>query len=147
MPFVDVLRAAAAEVEDYTRIKVICRTSAALAGPAVADVIHMLAEFMENATIFSPPNTEVRITGDLVANGFAVDIEDRGLGMSEEEIAAVNASLADPPPFDLSGSDRLGLFVAAQLARRHGIQVTLAPLCVRRRDSHRPDPASSGGLR
>jgi signal transduction histidine kinase len=125
VPFVDVLRAAAAEVEDYTRIRVICRTPAALASPAVADVIHMLAEFVENATLFSPPNTEVRIVGDLVANGFAVDIEDRGLGLSDEEIVAINARLADPPLFDLSGSDRFGLFVAAQLARRHGIRATL----------------------
>jgi signal transduction histidine kinase len=125
VPFVDVLRAAAAEVEDYTRIKVICRTPAALAGPAVADVIHLLAEFVENATIFSPPNTEVRVTGDLVAKGFAVDIEDRGLGLSDDEITTINATLSDPPPFDLSGSDRLGIFVAAQLARRHGIRVTV----------------------
>jgi signal transduction histidine kinase len=127
VPFVDVLRGAAAEVEDYTRIKVISRTPAALAGPVVADVIHMLAEFVENATIFSPSNTEVRITGDLVANGFAVDIEDRGQGMGEEQMTAVNASLADPPLFDLSGSDQLGLFVAAQLARRHGIRAMLRP--------------------
>jgi signal transduction histidine kinase len=125
VPFVDVLRAAAAEVEDYTRIKVISRTPAALAGPAVADVIHLLAEFVENATIFAPSNTEVRMTGDLVANGYAVDIEDRGRGMSDEQLAAVNASLADPPMFDLSGSDQLGLFVAAQLARRHGIRATV----------------------
>ncbi len=125
VPFVDVLRAAAAEVEDYTRIRVICRTSAALAGPAVADVIHMLAEFVENAAIFSPANTEVWITGGLVARGFAIDIEDRGPGMNDEAIAAVNSSLAQPPLFDLSGSDRLGLFVASRLARRHGIQVTL----------------------
>ena len=127
VPFVDVLRAAAAEVEDYTRIKVISRTPAALAGPAVADVIHLLAEFVENATIFSPSNTEVRMTGDSVANGYAVDIEDRGQGMRDEQLAAVNASLADPPMFDLSGSDQLGLFVAARLARRHGIRVTLRP--------------------
>jgi Nitrate and nitrite sensing len=127
VPFVDVLRAATAEVEDYTRVKVVCRTSAALASLAVADVIHMLAEFVENATTFSPPNTEVRVTGDLVAKGLAVDIEDRGLGMDEQEFAAVNATLADPPPFDPSGSDRLGLFVAAQLARRHDIQVRLRP--------------------
>ena len=127
VPFVDVLRAAAAEVEDYTRIRVTCLTSAALAGPAVADVIHMLAEFVENAAIFSPASTEVGITGGLVANGFAVDIEDRGPGMSDEEVAAANAMLARPPLFDLSGSDRFGLFVAAQLAKRHGIQVTLRP--------------------
>jgi hypothetical protein len=127
VPFVDVLRAATAEVEDYTRVKVVCRTSAALASRAAADVIHMLAEFVENATIFSPPNTEVRVTGDLVAKGLAVDIEDRGLGMDEGEFAAVNATLADPPLFDPSGSDRLGLFVAAQLAQRHDIQVRLRP--------------------
>jgi signal transduction histidine kinase len=125
VPFVDVMRAATAEVEDYTRVKVVCRTSAALVNRAAADVIHMLAEFVENATIFSPPNTEVRVTGDLVAKGLAVDIEDRGLGMDEGEFAAVNATLADPPLFDPSGSDRLGLFVAAQLAQRHDIQVRL----------------------
>ncbi|HTZ25454.1 MAG TPA: nitrate- and nitrite sensing domain-containing protein [Streptosporangiaceae bacterium] len=127
VPFVDVLRAATAEVEDYTRVKVVCRTPAALASRAVADVIHLLAEFVENATTFSPPNTEVRVTGDLVAKGLAVDIEDRGLGMDAEEFAAVNATLANPPLFDPSGSDRLGLFVAAQLARRHDIQVRLRP--------------------
>ncbi|HUZ54689.1 MAG TPA: nitrate- and nitrite sensing domain-containing protein [Streptosporangiaceae bacterium] len=125
VPFVDVLRAAATEVEDYKRIKVIARTPAALAGPVVSDVIHLLAELLENGTIFSPSDTEVRITGALVANGYAVDIEDRGPGMSGEELAAVNASLADPPLFDMSGSDRLGLFVAARLARRHGIAMTL----------------------
>ena len=85
----------------------------------------MLAEFVENATIFSPPNTEVRVTGELVAKGFAVDIEDRGLGMNDEEFADINASLANPPLFDPSGSDRFGLFVAAQLARRHGIRAKL----------------------
>lgn len=125
VPFVDVLRAAAAEVEDYTRVRVVCRTPAALASPAVADVIHLLAEFVENATIFSPPNTEIRVTGELVAQGFAVDIEDRGLGMDEEEFTDVNASLANPPLFDPTGSDRFGLFVAAQLARRHGIRAKL----------------------
>jgi len=125
VPFVDVLRAAAAEVEDYKRIRVSCRPTAALAGPAVADVIHLLAEFVENAATFSPDHTEVRITGELVARGFAVDIEDRGLGMTDDELCTVNASLAKPPQFDLSGSDQLGLFVAGQLARRHGIAVTL----------------------
>ena len=125
VPFVDVLRAAAAEVEDYTRVRVVCRTPAALASPAVADVIHLLAEFVENATIFSPPNTEIRVTGELVAKGFAVDIEDRGLGMDDEEFTDINASLANPPLFDPTGSDRFGLFVAAQLARRHGIRAKL----------------------
>ncbi len=125
VPFVDVLRAAVAEVEDYTRIKVTATTRAAISGPAVADVIHLIAELAENAVIFSPPNTPVLITGDVVGRGFAVEIEDRGLGLSEERRAEVNELLENPPPFDTSGSDRLGLFVASQLARKHNIKVSL----------------------
>ncbi len=125
VPLVDVLRAAVAEVEDYTRIKVTTTTRAALAGPAVGDIIHMIAELAENAAIFSPPNTPVVIGGDIVGRGFAVEIEDRGLGLSEEKRAEINAQLADPPQFDLSGSDQLGLFVAGQLAQRHDVRISL----------------------
>ena len=127
VPLVDVLRAAVAEVEDYTRIRVLCRTSAAVAGHAVADVIHLIAELAENATVFSPPNTPVRIQGDVVGRGFAVEIEDRGLGISAARLEEINANLANPPQFDLSGSDRLGLFIAGQLAQRHEIKITLRP--------------------
>jgi anti-sigma regulatory factor (Ser/Thr protein kinase) len=122
---VDVLRAAVAEVEDYTRIKVAANTQAAITGPAVADVIHMIAELAENAVVFSPPNTPVLISGDVVGRGFAVEIEDRGLGLSEERRAELNDLLENPPPFDLSGSDQLGLFVASQLARKHNIRISL----------------------
>ncbi|MGE5288778.1 MAG: nitrate- and nitrite sensing domain-containing protein [Micromonosporaceae bacterium] len=122
---VDVLRAAVAEVEDYTRVNVATRTQAALAGPVVADVIHMIAELVENATVFSPPNTPVRLTGEVVGKGFAVEVEDRGLGMSEEKLIEVNERLATPPEFDLSDSDQLGLFVAGRLAARHGIRISL----------------------
>jgi signal transduction histidine kinase len=125
VPVVDVMRAAIAEVENYTRIRVVSRTTAALAGHAVADVIHLLAELVENATMFSPANTPVRIEGDVVAKGLALEIEDRGLGMAEERLAEINATLADPPLFDLSGSDQLGLFIAGQLAKRHDIKITL----------------------
>ena len=125
VPFVDVLRAAVAEVEDYTRIKVTANTRAAITGPAVADVIHMIAELAENAVVFSPPNTPVLISGDVVGRGFAVEIEDRGLGLSEERRAELNDLLKNPPPFDLSGSDQLGLFVASQLARKHNIRISL----------------------
>ncbi len=125
VPFVDVLRAAVAEVEDYTRIRVTVGTRAALIGPAVADVIHMIAELAENATIYSPPSTPVRVHGDVVGRGFAVEIEDRGLGISEEKLAEINNNFAHPPQFDLSGSEQLGLFVAGQLARRHDIRITL----------------------
>jgi signal transduction histidine kinase len=127
VPLADVLRAAVAEVEDYTRIRVTTGTRAALVGTAVTDVIHLIAELAENATIFSPPNTPVRIHGDIVGRGFAVDIEDRGLGIPEEKLAEINHNLAHPPPFDLSGSDQLGLFVAGQLAKRHQIQISLRP--------------------
>jgi len=127
VPLVDVLRAAVAEVEDYTRIRVLCRTNAAVAGHAVADVIHLIAELAENATVFSPPSTPVRMQGDIVGRGFAVEIEDRGLGISQARMDEINTNLANPPQFDLSGSDRLGLFIAGQLAQRHDIKVNLRP--------------------
>ncbi len=125
VPFVDVLRAAVAEVEDYTRIRVTTGTRAALAGSAVADVIHLIAELAENATIFSPPHTPVRVHGDVVGRGYAVEIEDRGLGITDEKLAEINQNLVRPPQLDLSGSEQLGLFVAGQLARRHDIRITL----------------------
>jgi len=125
VPIVDVMRAAAAEVEDYPRIRVTSRTGAALAGHVVADIIHLLAELIENAATFSPAGTPVRVDGERVARGVAVEIEDRGLGMGEQQLAAINATLADPPLFDLSGSDQLGLFIAGQLAKRHDVRLTL----------------------
>jgi signal transduction histidine kinase len=125
VPLIDVLRAAVSEVEDYPRIRVTVGTPAALVGPAVADVIHMIAELAENATIYSPPNTPVRVHGDVVGRGFAVEIEDRGLGISEEKMAEINNNFANPPEFDLSGSEQLGLFVAGQLAKRHDIRITV----------------------
>jgi signal transduction histidine kinase len=127
VPLVDVLRAAVAEVEDYTRIRATSATSASLAGPVVGDVIHMIAELAENATMFSPPNTPVVVHGDTVGTGFAVEIEDRGLGLTDEQREHINEVLANPPPFDPSGSDQLGLFVAGQLAKRHNIKITLRP--------------------
>jgi len=125
VPFVDVIRAAVAEVEDYTRVSVISADDTGLAGPAVGDVIHMIAELIENATIYSPPNTPVVIQGGIVGHGFAIEIEDRGLGMSDEKLAEANDQLAEPLPFDPANTDQLGLLVAGQLARRHDIQITL----------------------
>jgi anti-sigma regulatory factor (Ser/Thr protein kinase) len=125
VPFVDVIRAAVAEVEDYTRVSVISADDTGLAGPAVGDVIHMTAELIENATIYSPPNTPVVIQGGIVGNGFAMEIEDRGLGMSDVKLAEANEQLAEPLPFDPANTGQLGLLVAGQLARRHDIQITL----------------------
>jgi len=123
--FIDVLRAAVAEIEDYARVRVEVRSKAALTGPAVADVVHLLAELIENAAVYSPPRTVVRVQGELVGRGFCVEVEDRGLGMTEEELAEINRTLASVPAFDPAGSDRLGLFVTARLAHRHGISVNL----------------------
>jgi signal transduction histidine kinase len=122
---VDVLRAAIAEIEDYIRVDVNTESRDAVVGTAVADVIHMLAELIENATSFSPPNTRASITADRVGNGFVVEIEDRGLGIAPDELAETNKRLAVPPEFDLADSDRLGLFVVGQLAARHEIRVSL----------------------
>jgi signal transduction histidine kinase len=121
----DVLRGAIAEIEDYVRVDVVSESRDAVVGTAVADVIHLLAELIENATAFSPPNTRITVTADRVGSGFVVEIEDRGLGITAEELAAINKRLASPPEFDLADSDRLGLFVVGQLAARHRIKVSL----------------------
>ncbi|WP_185949535.1 nitrate- and nitrite sensing domain-containing protein [Microbispora sp. KK1-11] len=125
VPLIDVVRAAISEVEDYTRVSMAPMPNAAVVGATVADVVHLIAELLENATIFSPPQTKVAVRGEVVANGLAVEIEDRGLGLAPEEYDEINARLADPPEFDLADSDRLGLFVVGQLAARHQIGVVL----------------------
>ncbi|WP_192810116.1 sensor histidine kinase [Actinomadura rudentiformis] len=125
VPVDDLLRAALAEVEDYPRVEVVTDCTASVTGSIVADVIHLIAELIENATAFSPPNTEVSVKAALVANGLAVEIVDRGVGLDAEELVALNQQLTDPPEFDLADSDRLGLFVVARLAARHGIRVVL----------------------
>ncbi|MGH3342774.1 MAG: sensor histidine kinase, partial [Carbonactinosporaceae bacterium] len=125
VPVIDVVRAAAAEVEDYARVTVLPMSRVSFIGQAVTDLIHLFAELIENATQFSPPNTPVQVTGQVVASGFVVEVEDRGLSMSTEELAAANERLADPPEFDLFDTAQLGLFVVGRLATRHDIKVTL----------------------
>ncbi|MFD9941334.1 nitrate- and nitrite sensing domain-containing protein [Nonomuraea sp. NPDC059022] len=125
VPVLDIVRAAIAEVEDYARINVETMPGAALDGGPAADLTHLVAELVENASIYSSPETAVQVRGDLVSNGYVLEVEDRGLGLSPQEYAEINARLADPPEFDLADSDRLGLFVVARLAQRHGLQVTL----------------------
>lgn len=125
VPTLDIVRAAIAEVEDYTRVSAETMPPGAVDGTAAADLTHLLAELVENATIYSPPDTAIQVRGDVVSNGYAIEIEDRGLGLSADEYAAYNKLLVDPPEFDLADSDRLGLFVVARLAERHGIQVMM----------------------
>ena len=125
VPVIDVIRGAMAEVEDYKRVSVLTRSEDSITGAAVADMIHLLAELIENATLFSPSGTRVEVRAGRVANGFAVEIDDRGLGVEPEQLAEINRQLASPPDFDLANADRLGLFVGGKLAARHGVRVSL----------------------
>ncbi|SNT24350.1 Signal transduction histidine kinase [Streptosporangium subroseum] len=126
VPLFDLVRSSVLEVEDYTRVTVLAMPHAPLlVGSAATDVIHLIAELVENATVFSPPNTVVHVRGMTAANGFAVEVEDRGLGLSQSVIDEINVQLSEPPEFDLADTDRLGLFVVARLAARHGIKVVL----------------------
>ncbi len=125
VPVIDIVRAAIAEVEDYTRITVEAVPPGAVDGTVAADLTHLVAELVENAAIYSPPDAPVQVRGDMVSNGYAIEVDDRGLGLSEAEYGAYNTLLANPPEFDLADSDRLGLFVVATLARRHGVNVLL----------------------
>jgi signal transduction histidine kinase len=122
---IDVMRGAVAEVEDYARVTVQPTGSVGLAGRAVGDIIHLLAELIENALSFSPPHTGVEIRGQMVANGFVIEIEDRGLGMSEEDRAAANEQIASQHEFNLANATRLGLYVVSRLTERHGVRAQL----------------------
>lgn len=125
VPVIDVVRGAISEVEDYKRVDIRSVESASVLGRAVGDVIHLLAELLENAASFSPPHTRVQVSGQVLPNGYGIEIEDRGLGMTPEAIDEANRRLIEPPDFDPADSARLGLFVVAQLAQRHGIRVSL----------------------
>ncbi|MFE9938218.1 sensor histidine kinase [Streptomyces hirsutus] len=127
---IDILRSAVGEVAEYQRVEVHTDEEVALAPPAVADVIHLLAELIDNATVYSPAPSPVEVRAALVAKGLAVEIEDRGLGLSEDDYDSINTQLASPPQFDvvaLADDLRLGMFVISQLAHRHDITVTLRP--------------------
>jgi HAMP domain-containing protein len=126
MPLVEVVRAAVAEVEDYNRVELLpIDETMGLAGQAVSDVVHLLAELIENATSFSPPGTKVQIAGQAISSGYVLEIEDRGLGMSDEELVEANERLANPPVVDFALSRMLGLYVVARLAQRYNIKVQL----------------------
>ena len=127
VPVIDVIRAAVAETEDYQRVTVRTESEDAVTAPAVNDMIHLLAELIENATLFSPSTTRVEVRAERVANGFAIEVEDRGLGIAPGQLAELNGRLASPPDFDVVDADRLGLFVAGRLAARHAIEVSLTP--------------------
>ncbi|MET7617595.1 nitrate- and nitrite sensing domain-containing protein [Streptomyces sp. NPDC005408] len=125
VPLTSVVRAAVSEIEDYARVEVRQLPESAVVGAAVADVTHLLAELVENAAQFSPPHTKVRVSGEPVGNGYALEIEDRGLGMGKDTLAEANRRLEESEALDLFDSDRLGLFVVSRLASRREIKVHL----------------------
>ncbi|WP_026127429.1 sensor histidine kinase [Nocardiopsis lucentensis] len=127
----EAVRAAASEIEDYTRVRVLEVPGVWLRGDVGADTVRLLAELLENAAAFSPPGTMVTVRGRCAKpRGYVLEVEDQGLGMTGEQREAANALLADPPRFDLGRmreDSHLGLFVAATIAARHGVGGTLEP--------------------
>ncbi|MFJ3904572.1 nitrate- and nitrite sensing domain-containing protein [Streptomyces sp. NPDC090025] len=128
VPLVDVMRAAASEVEQYERVDIAGVPEADIHGQAVTDLVHLLAELLENATTFSSPQTKVRVTATRLPDGrVMVEIHDKGIGLTAEDFADINHKLANPPTVDAAVSQRMGLFVVGRLSDRHGIRVQLRP--------------------
>lgn len=126
VPASDVVGAAVSEVEHYARIEVASAPDVAVQGRAVSDLVHVIAELLDNATFFSPTEKKVVVRMALTRKReLAIQITDQGVGMSEDEIGATNARLADPPDLDVAVTRRMGLYVVARLAKRHNIAVRL----------------------
>jgi signal transduction histidine kinase len=126
VPLVDVLRAAISEIEQYERVVLNVQPGIQVVGQAVNDIVHLVAEIVENATTFSPEDTQVYVTGQpLTSGGVLLDITDNGVGISEQEMAHANWRLDNPPVVDVAVSRRMGLFVVGRLAARHGVRVRL----------------------
>ncbi|MFE4971091.1 ATP-binding protein [Kitasatospora sp. NPDC056651] len=127
-PLVDAIRAAASEVEQYERIELAAVPSVEVAGRVVNDLVHLLAELLENAATFSHPQTRVRVTGHALPDGrVLVEIHDTGIGLSPDDLTDINEHLAEPPTVDVTVAGRLGLFVVGRLSLRHGVRVQLRP--------------------
>jgi signal transduction histidine kinase len=125
----DVLRAANSEVEQYNRVQLDAQPGFELAGAAVSDVVHLIAELIENATTFSSPSTLVWVRSHSLGVGgeMMIEVEDHGIGMAPAEMAAANEKLEAATGMDVSMSRLMGLFVVGRLAQRHGIRVQLRP--------------------
>jgi signal transduction histidine kinase len=126
VPLVDVLRAAISEIEQYERVVLNVQPGIVVVGQAVNDVVHLVAEIVENATTFSPEDTQVYVSGQpLSSGGVLLDITDTGVGVSDQEMSHANWRLDNPPVVDVAVSRRMGLFVVGRLAARHGVRVRL----------------------
>jgi signal transduction histidine kinase len=130
VPLVEVVRGAISEARDYVRVSLGTLPQVSIGGGVVADLVHILAELVDNATSFSPPTARVEVRGNAVGQGLVLEIEDQGLGIEPPQLERLNAMLHQPPDFQamaLNDEPRLGIFVVAQLAARHGIRATLVP--------------------
>jgi signal transduction histidine kinase len=128
MPVLDVVRAAVSETEQYERVAVRSVPSVTVGGATSHDLVHLLAELLDNATVFSSPDTTVAVSVEgSRSDGLRIDVTDQGLGIGPEDLGTLNAKLADPPEADAAVPRQMGLFVVAHLARRHGISVGLRP--------------------
>jgi signal transduction histidine kinase len=125
MPLSDVVRTASSEIEQYDRVQLELRADPLMHGFNALSAAHLLAELLENATVFSEPGTPVVVHTDVDGDHVVVRVVDQGLGMSEDEIAAANSTIASTSPTEALGAQRLGLFVVARLAQRLGAQVVL----------------------
>src|SRR5215468_4147492 len=128
VPLADVARAATSEIEQYSRVVLNVQSGIAVSGQAVADIVHLLAEIVENATMFSPRDTPVQVSGqELTSGGALIEVRDSGVGVSEARLAEMNWRLDNPPLIDVTVSRHMGLFAVSRLAARHGVRVRLRP--------------------
>ncbi len=126
VPLADVVRAATSEIEQYSRVAMKIQPGISVTGPAVSDVVHLLAEIVENATIFSSKDTPVHISGhEIPSGGVLIEVSDSGVGVPEARLTEMNLRLDNPPVIDVSVSRHMGLFAVARLAERHGVRVRL----------------------
>jgi signal transduction histidine kinase len=122
----EVLHAAVSEIEQHSRVDLDIRPGISVAGQAATDIVHLLAELLENATKFSPRETRVQVAGyEVTSGGMLVEIHDSGVGVSSARLAEINQRLDDPPAADVSVSRHMGLFAVSHLAARHGIRIRL----------------------
>jgi hypothetical protein len=128
VPLGELVRAAVSESEQYQRVTIGTLPHVLVAGAAVGDLVHLIAELVDNATAFSPPESPIEVHGTVVGRGVVIEVEDQGLGIEEDQMVQLNELLRNPPDFGLftlSRDSRIGLFVVARLARRHAVTVTL----------------------
>jgi len=126
VPLTDVARAATSEIEQYSRVVLNIQPEIVVSGQAASDIVHLLAEIVENATMFSPRDTPVHVSGQEIASGgVLLEVRDNGVGVSPTRLDEMNWRLDNPPVVDVSVSRHMGLFAVSRLAARHGVRVRL----------------------